>query len=81
MTNNLSAFYHLPISNSSLTYQSQLIDKLKNGMSELENILDDALAEFDKDEEEVKISTEPNDTNKTTSDPPLPDFNEFVKVS
>ena len=50
-------------------------------MSELENILDDALAEFDKDEEGVKSSTKPNDTNKTTSDPPLPDFNEFVKVS
>ena len=49
-------------------------------MSELENILDDALAEFDKDEEVVKSSTQPNDTNKTTSDPPLPDFNEFVKV-
>ena len=49
-------------------------------MSELENILDDALAEFDKDDEEVKISTEPNDTNKSTSEPPLPDFNEFVKV-
>ncbi|KAL5249189.1 hypothetical protein ACHWQZ_G018141 [Mnemiopsis leidyi] len=50
-------------------------------MSELENILDDALAEFDKDQEEVKSSTQPNDTNKTTSDPPLPDFNEFVKVT
>jgi len=49
-------------------------------MSELENILDDALAEFDTEDDKVKTPSQPADTNKAP-DPPLPDFNEFLKVT
>ena len=49
-------------------------------MSELENILDDALAEFDNEEENVKTPSQSTDTNKTAPDPPVPDFDDFLKV-
>jgi len=50
-------------------------------MSELENILDDALAEFDKDEDDVTTPSQPTDTDKPAPDPPLPDFDDFLKVT
>ena len=49
-------------------------------MSELENILDDALAEFDNEEENVKTPSQRTDTNKIAPDPPVPDFDDFLKV-